>query len=191
LESDGSDLIAVADASNKIAVLHASQSSFRAVEAQEMLRRSLDKGCVSDWWYVNGSLYQVALQPIGHRSGTIVVGREIDYRTVHDMGRISASQVVLSYDRNLVASTLGPIEEQEAGKKLQNASSPRQIEIADDQFFVDSLELNKGPGPVARRCWICVLNLGDTYEPSGKSPERIPGTRARRLHLSKGRPWRR
>jgi len=150
LESDGSDLIAVADASNKIAVLHASQSSFRAVEAQEMLRRSLDKGCVSDWWYVNGSLYQVALQPIGHRSGTIVVGREIDYRTVHDMGRISASQVVLSYDRNLVASTLGPIEEQEAGKKLQNASSPRQIEIADDQFFVDSLELNKGPGPVAR-----------------------------------------
>jgi signal transduction histidine kinase len=150
LESDGSDLIAVADSSNKITLLHASQSSFRAAEAQGLLRRSLDKGCVSDWWYVDGSLYQIALQPIGHGSGTIVVGREMDYRAIHDLGRISAGQVALSYDRKLVASTLGPIEEQEGGKKLQNASSPGQVEIGDDQFFVDSLDLNKAPGPVAR-----------------------------------------
>ena len=150
LESDGSDLVAVADESNKIAVLHSSQSSFQAVEAQGMLRRSLEKRSASDWWYVGGSLYQVALQKIGRGSGTLIVGREIDYRVVQDMGRISASQVIFSYDRNIVASTLSPVEEQEAGKKLQNAVSPRQIEIGDDQFFADSLELNSGSGPVAR-----------------------------------------
>jgi signal transduction histidine kinase len=150
LESDGSDLVAVADGSNKIVVLHASRSNFPTMEAQEMLRRSLEKGSSSDWWYVGGSLYQVALQPIGHGSGTIIVGREIDYRTVHDMGRISASQVVFSYDRNVVASTFRPIEKEEAGPKLQKASLPGQIEVGDDKFFADSLQLNSGSGPVAR-----------------------------------------
>jgi signal transduction histidine kinase/CheY-like chemotaxis protein len=150
LESDGSDLVAVADRSNKIVVLHASQSRFSTVDARALLGRSLAKGAASDWWYVGGSLYQVALQQIGHRSGTVIVGREIDYRVVHDMGRISASQVVLSYDRNVVASTFGPLEEQEAGKKLQNAPSPGQMEIGDDRYFAESLALGNGSGPVAR-----------------------------------------
>lgn len=150
LESDGSDLVAVADGSNKIVVLHASQSNFPTADAREVLGRSLAKGSASDWWYVGGSLYQVALQQIGHGSGTVIVGREIDYRVVHDMGRISASQVVLTYDRNVVASTLRSIEDQEAGKKLQNARLPGEIQIGDDQFFADFLNLNSGSGPVVR-----------------------------------------
>jgi hypothetical protein len=148
LESYGSDLVAVADGSNKIVVLHASESRFPTAEAREMPRRSLAKGSAADWWCVGGSLYQVALQKIGDGSGTIIVGREIDYRAVHDMGRISAGQVVLSYGENVVASTFRAIEEQEAGKKLQNPSSPRQIEIGNEEFFADSLQLSSGPGPV-------------------------------------------
>ncbi len=150
LESDGSDLVAVADRFNKIQVLRASEASFPAPEALEMLRRSLAKGSTADWWYVGGSLYQVALQKIGDGSGTIIVGREIDYRAVHDMGRISAGQVVLSYDQNVVASTFRAIEEQEAGKKIQNVASIGQIGIGDEQFFAESLQLSSGPGPVAR-----------------------------------------
>ena len=150
LESDGSDLVAMADASDKIVVLHTNETRFPTADAREMLRRSKAKGAAADWWYVGGSLYQVALQRIGDGSGTIIVGREIDYRAVHDMGRISASQVVLSYDRNVVASTFGPIEEQEAGQQLEGASSPGQVQIRDNQFFADSLQLNSGSGPIAR-----------------------------------------
>ncbi len=150
LESYGSDLVAVADNSNKIVVLHASESSFPATEAREMLRRSLAKNSAADWWYVGGSLYQVALQKIGDGSGSVIVGREIDYRAVHDMGRVSAGQVILSYGENVVASTFRAIEEQEAGKKLQSGPSPREVQIGDEQFFADSLQLNGGPGPVAR-----------------------------------------
>jgi hypothetical protein len=80
LESDGSDLVAVADGSNKIVVLHSSQSSFSTTDARVMLSRSLAKGSASDWWYVSGSLYQVALHQIAHRPSTIIVGREIDSR---------------------------------------------------------------------------------------------------------------
>jgi len=150
LESDGSDLVAVADGSNNIVVLHASETSFPTAEAREMLRRSLAKRSAADWWYVGGSLYQVAVQKIRNGSGAIVVGREIDYRAVHDMARISASQVVFSYDGSVVTSTFRPIEEQGANKKLQDASLPGQIEIGDEQFFADSLQLNSGSGPSVR-----------------------------------------
>jgi signal transduction histidine kinase len=150
LESDGSDLVAVADGSNNIVVLHASETSFTTADAREMLRRSLAKRSVADWWYVGGSLYQVALQQIGDGLGTVIVGREIDYRAVHDMGRISASQVVFSYDRNVVISTFRPIEEQETNKKLQDASLPLPIDIGDEQFFADSLRLNGGSSPIVR-----------------------------------------
>ena len=93
-----------------------------SAEAQEMLWRSLKNGATADWWYLGGSLYQVAIQPFGHGSGTVIVGREIDYRAVHDMGRISAGQVAFSYGPSIVASTFRPIEEQEANKKLRIAS---------------------------------------------------------------------
>ena len=150
LESDGSDLVAVADGAGRVVVLHSSPSSFSAADAQDMLARSSAEGSRSDWWYVGDSLYQVALEPIGHGPRKIIVGREIDYRAVHDMGRISRSQVVFSYDRHIVASTFRPIEEQEADKKLQSASSRGQIEMGDDQFFADSLELTNRSGSVVR-----------------------------------------
>jgi signal transduction histidine kinase/CheY-like chemotaxis protein len=150
LESFGSDLIAFADRSNNIIVLHANETSFPLADAREMLRRSLVKRTTADWWYVGGILYQVALQPIGDGSGTIIVGREIDFRAVHDLGRISASQVVFSYDQDVVTSTFDPILEQEAKKKLQDVPLPRQIEIGSEQFFADSLQLNSGSGPVVR-----------------------------------------
>jgi signal transduction histidine kinase len=150
LESDGADLVAVTDGSNKVVTIHTSEMSFRAADAEEMLARSLAKGSAADWWYVGDSLYQVALHPIGRGSGTVIVGREIDYRAVHDLGRISASQVVFSYDGKIVASTFAPIEEQEANKKLQASSSPGQIEVGGERFFADSMQLNSGPGPVVR-----------------------------------------
>jgi signal transduction histidine kinase/CheY-like chemotaxis protein len=150
LESDGSDLVAVADTPDKIVVLHSREANFPAADAREMLERSLANGSTADWWYVGGSLYQVALERIGHGPGTVIVGREIDYRAVHDMGRISDSEVAFTYDRNVVASTFRPIEEEEAGRGLQSTSSPGRIQIGDEQFFADSLQLNRGSGPVAR-----------------------------------------
>jgi signal transduction histidine kinase len=150
LESDGSDLLAVADTPDKIVVLHSNDTIFATAEAQAMLKRSLLNGATADWWYVGGSLYQVALRRIGNGPGTVIVGREIDYRAVHDMGRISDSEVAFTYDHKIVASTFGPIEEEEAGQALESASSPGPIQIGDGKFYADSAELNGGPGPVAR-----------------------------------------
>jgi signal transduction histidine kinase/ActR/RegA family two-component response regulator len=150
LESEGSELVAVANASGNIVEFHIRKTDLPTIEAQEMLWRSLKNRSTADWWYLGGSLYQVALQQFGHRSGTVVVGREIDYRAIHDMGRISAGQIAFSYGDKLIASTFGPIEEQNASEKLRYTSSPRQIALDNDQFFVDSMRLNGAQDPVAR-----------------------------------------
>jgi signal transduction histidine kinase/ActR/RegA family two-component response regulator len=149
LESDGSDLVAVADTPGKIVVLHSRETNFPPAEAEQMLKRSLAGGSRADWWYVGGTLYQVALERIGSGRGTVIVGREIDYRAVHDLGRMSDSQVVFTFDRNVVASTFRPIEEEEAGQALRSASSG-QMHVGDEEFFADSEQLNSGAGPAAR-----------------------------------------
>jgi two-component system cell cycle sensor histidine kinase/response regulator CckA len=150
LESDGSDLIAISDASNNIVVLHSRNASVPLASAREMLARARAKGLTSDWWYVGSALYQVSIQRIGRGARTIIVGREIDYRAVRDMGRVSASQVVFSYQQKVVASTFRVFDEEEAGEKLQELSSRGKIEIGDDQFFADTLELNSDPGHIVR-----------------------------------------
>jgi two-component system cell cycle sensor histidine kinase/response regulator CckA len=150
LESDGSDLIAIADASNNIVVLHSRNASAPLANAREMLTGERAKGFTSDWWYVGGALYQVSLQRIGHGARTMIVGREIDYRAVRDMGRVSSSQVIFSYEQTVVASTFRAFDEQEAGKKIQDLSSRGKIKLGDDQFFADTLELNSDPGHIVR-----------------------------------------
>jgi signal transduction histidine kinase/ActR/RegA family two-component response regulator len=150
LESDGSDLVAVADTPDKIVVLHSRETLFPVAEAEEMLKRSLANRATADWWCVGGSLYQVALERIGSGPGTVIVGREIDYRAVHDLGRISDSQIAFTYDGNVVASTFRPIEEEEAGEALKSGGSSGSVRIGDEEFFADSQRLNSGSGPVAR-----------------------------------------
>ena len=150
LESDGSDLVAVADTPDKIVVLHSRETLFPPAEAEEMLKRSLADGSTADWWCVGGSLYQVALARIGSGPGTVIVGREIDYRAVHDMGRISDSQIAFGYDGNVITSTFRPIEEEEAGQALRSGASSGSVKIGDEEFFADSERLNSGSGPVAR-----------------------------------------
>jgi signal transduction histidine kinase/ActR/RegA family two-component response regulator len=149
LESDGSDVVAVADTPDKVVVLHSRETNFPPAEAEQMLKRSLASGSRADWWYVGGALYQVALQRIGRGPGTVIVGREIDYRAVHDLGRMSDSEVVFTFDQNVVASTFRPIDEEEAGQALRAASSG-QMNVGDEKFFADSEQLNSGAGPVAR-----------------------------------------
>ncbi len=150
LESDGSDLIAVADTPDKIVVLHSKEANFPVADAEKMLARSLQNHSTADWWYVGGALYQVALQPVGQGPGSVIVGREMDYRAVHDMGRISDSEVVFSYGGNVVASTFLPITEEEARQALRSASTPAQIRVGGEEFLADSLSLNSGLGPAIR-----------------------------------------
>src|SRR5579863_1843007 len=62
LQTEGYDLVALADGNNKITALHTTNPHFTAADGEQLLARSLSRGATSDWWYANGTLYQVVLQ---------------------------------------------------------------------------------------------------------------------------------
>ena len=157
LETDGSDLVVLADRTNKITALHVTSANLTSGIARELLVKSLARRNTSDWWDVNGALYQVVLQPIDRHPhpeysqlGTVVVGRVIDYAMVHDLGRISASQVVFSYGTDVVVGTLNTFAKYDLAACLESLSVPREIQIGNERFFARSLQLSNGSGPNVR-----------------------------------------
>jgi signal transduction histidine kinase/FixJ family two-component response regulator len=151
LEGPGSDLVALADRDGKVLSLHAAHSRLSVASAEELLRSSLSRGKNSDWWYDEGRLYQVELQPIASdstvknaQSGTVIVGQAIEARGVHDLGRLLSSQVAFRYDGHIVATTLDPYQERELSDELRDHSSPRVIRIGRDRFLASSVDLTPG-----------------------------------------------
>jgi hypothetical protein len=156
LVAEGSDLVALTDGANQIIALHTSNRSMTATAAERLLLGSVQKGNPSDWWYVDGNLYQVVLQsvdrsPLGqNRSGTVVVGRQTDYATLQDLRGMSGSDVALSYGGEVVASTLNPFDRYELAQKLHDQPASKQIQIRQERFYASSLDLTSGSGPVVR-----------------------------------------
>jgi signal transduction histidine kinase/ActR/RegA family two-component response regulator len=157
LETDGSDLVVLADGNHEIMTLHTTNPAFTPAMAQKLLISSVAKKATSDWWFAGGALYQVAVQPVNRRPslennqlGTVVVGREIGYSAVHNLGRTHSADLAFSYGGNVVTSTLGPLDEHELDQQSHDLESSAQIHIANQQFYAISVGLTDGPGPNAR-----------------------------------------
>jgi hypothetical protein len=156
LIAEGSDLVVLTDGANQIVALHTSNQSMTAIAAEGLLLRSVRKGNPADWWYVDGNLYQVALQSVDgspmaqNRSGTVVVGRQVDYATVQILGDTSGSHVALSYGGEVVASSLNAFDRYELAQKLHDQPTSGQIQIGQQRFYSRSLDLTSGSGPVVR-----------------------------------------
>jgi signal transduction histidine kinase len=167
-QSDDCNLLALADRNGKIVALRTTNPGFPAAKAEELLRESLRQHAASGWWYDGTRLYQVAIEvipdgagPKEARAGAVVVGHEIDAREVTHLRAISSSEVAFRYGRDVVATTLSPIEEQEFKAAVQNAvakdsagrggdgraramaaGAQGQIEIGGKSFFASSVDLS-------------------------------------------------
>ena len=111
LDTSKSDLMALADNAGTITAFHTRQPEFLAQRAEVLLANSLRTNRKSDWWLTSGHLYQVVLQPIGpvggskdSRTGTVVVGQELDESTVRDLGRLLSSEVALRYNGRVIST---------------------------------------------------------------------------------------
>ena len=127
LDTEGNDLVILADGSNKITALHTTNARFKTADAHKLVLHSAGRAG-ADWWYAGGSLYQIVVQHVDNHSAetggsreTVVVGREIGYSAVHDLGRVSASEVAFSYRGDIAASTLMPLDEGDLGAKMRAA----------------------------------------------------------------------
>ncbi len=157
LETDGSDLVVLADGNHQIMTLHTTNPRFTPAIAQSLLLRSVAKKCTKDWWYAGGALYQVAVEPVHRRPnennsqlGTVVVGREIDYTAVHNLDRTHSADLAFLYDGKIVTSTLGPLDEQDLDQQAGDLQSSGQVDIGNHRFYAIAVGLTDGDGPAAR-----------------------------------------
>jgi signal transduction histidine kinase/ActR/RegA family two-component response regulator len=156
-ETDGSDLVVLADGNHQITTLHTTNPRFTPVMAQQLLIGSLAKKNTSDWWYAGGALYQVAVQPVrrgpspdNSQLAMVVVGREIDYSAVHNLDRTHSADLAFTYNGDVVTSTLGPLDEHDLNQQAHDLQSTGQVQIGDKQFYAISVGLTDGDGPTAR-----------------------------------------
>ena len=157
LDTEGNDLVILANGDHRITALHTTNPRFQQADAQQLVAYADREHRTVDWWYAAGTLYQVVIQHVENRTGetgnkpeTVVVGRELGYSAVHDLGRISASDVAFSYRDDIAASTLTALNEHELNVKLRATPQLGDIWIGGAEFYGVSLPLTKAASPRAR-----------------------------------------
>jgi len=157
LETDGSDLVVLADGNHQIMTLHTTNPRMTPAVAQSLLLSSVARKTTKDWWYAGGSLYQVAVEPVHRRPkednsqlGTVVVGREIGYTAVHNLDRTHSADLAFLYDGRVATSTLGPLDEHDLESQSAVLQPSGQVDIGNHEFYAISVGLTDDDGPAAR-----------------------------------------
>ena len=152
-QSEECDLLVLADKNGRIVALHSGTWPFAVARAEELLGRSLKEASTSGWWYSGNRLYQVVLQPFyedvpgkSPRLGTVIVGRGMDPNS-NELRGIPSTQLAFRYGSDVVASTLSAVQEQELSRQLHSAISRREVQLSDESFLVNSIELTPGAHP--------------------------------------------
>lgn len=156
----GSDLFVLANRTAKVVALHTSGSGFTKEAAQSSIERSLAAGESRDWWYGNGRLYEVFLQPIyfgdpsqGLTLGVLVVGYEVRAGVARQVSEGASSEVAFQYGRKLVATTLSRDQESQLQSYIDlvpdSAQGAAEFKLGSERFVSASVSLSpEGSYPV-------------------------------------------
>jgi len=149
----GSALFLLADRSGNLMALHTSAEGYNADVAQASLTRTLQKQLSRDWWFGAGHLFAVFLQPIYFGEsrdnivlGVLAVGFEVDKPLAEVVARVASCQVAFRYGRDMVASTLLPVQQQEMATRMGTITTldslnSREVDLGGETFLAASLEL--------------------------------------------------
>jgi signal transduction histidine kinase len=161
----GSDLLLLADSSDRVMALQATPEEITIRQGQEFFPSVVSRDGTRHWWYVEGHLYEVFLQDIyfGPASrhqvlGYLLLGYEIDDRVARDISRVAASEVAFRYGDSIVRSTLKPAQESallRVSPKTAAGGAPQgdQIRLGEERFLATSVDLPT-PGAPALNLWV-------------------------------------
>lgn len=147
----GSDLLALADRRGVLVALHTKSPGLTRDTAQVSFSRALESGEDNAWWYGGGHLYQTFVQPIyfgsptkGSLLGFLVVGDEIDARLAREVSKVAASQVVFSYQGDILATTLSDAQSASVKALLSSPSQsePVDVRIGGEHYLGTALDLS-------------------------------------------------
>ena len=157
----GSDLLILAGRQGNVLGLRNRTSGLEPGAAQELLRRSLEKGEPRDWWYGGGQLYQVWIQTIylGQSSdnsvlGYLALGHAIDTGAARDFSNIASSEVAFFSSSTAVATTLEPAQQADLVKQLWRSSEPAgetpdEVQLGSERYLAKTVRLSTGSPTVS------------------------------------------
>jgi signal transduction histidine kinase len=152
-ELAGGDLFVLADPSGKLMALQTSAQGLDRRAAQESLRHSLQNGGSRDWWFVDGHLYEVFLQPVyfGPQTvlGVLAIGYEIGPAVAAEVSQIASSQVAFRYGKTLVVSTLAPGQRAQLAHQIDQlpddiSLGTQDVQLGGERFLGTSVRLPPG-----------------------------------------------
>lgn len=153
-QSEDCNLFVLGDQGGKLHALHTSGPAPPMADAQRMLSESVVRGETAGWWFAGKSLYQVAIQPFyrgadskGSPQGYVVVGRLIDGRAVHDLGRLSSTDVVYRFGDEVAVGSLPPLKEAEFAERTKHEAAGNEIRLDSENYRTLTVELTPGTYP--------------------------------------------
>jgi signal transduction histidine kinase/CheY-like chemotaxis protein len=150
----GADLLLMADRSGNVEALRTKTVGLSQVDAQALLRKSLDSGEDRGWWFGGGHLYETWMQPIyfgtpgnGSTLGFLVVGHEIQDRAAHEFGNIVTGDIAYFDGGVLVASTLNTQQKHDLEVLCRNfpggTVTAKEVQLGRERFLVSTVTLSE------------------------------------------------
>src|SRR5215469_12062886 len=180
----GSDLLVLGLPDGKIMAVHAKTKGIDAANVQESLTSSVRVPANTQWWSLNGHLYEVFLQPIyfgrsreDRLLGILALGYEIDQPLATQVSRITGSHVTFLYGTTVVASTLESSRTTDFIHRAQDfnpatAYEPQDLHLGRERYMGASVKLTSGDQPDVR---LAVMKSYDEATARFRSLYRILG----------------
>lgn len=150
----GSDLLVLGSPDAKIMAVHARAKTLEVASVQKELARSIHLPANTEWWSLNGHLYEVFLQPIyfgrsgeNRLLGILALGYEIDHELAAQVRRVTGSQVTFLYGPSVVATTMEPARRPDFIRQATDFSKsaaydPRDLQLGEERYLGASVKLS-------------------------------------------------
>jgi signal transduction histidine kinase len=173
----GSDLLVLVDTEKHLLGFHAKSARWNAASTEKLLGQIATQGQRPDWWYAEGQLYRVIVQPISSGSGAtakvlgdLAIGYQVDASVANQLAQVSRSEIVLTTGQEVIASTLPGSDAPHAVELFEHLTAEEsqpgaqfQWRVPSGSYEVSSVLLQASPAnPV--RCFVLVpLLQSDTF----------------------------
>jgi signal transduction histidine kinase len=157
-------VLATPDPSARVIGFHTAQPGWNPEAAQTNLTKTLEQREDAAWWYGDGRLYRVSLRTItagegsdARQLGILAVGYEVDSTVAQQLSIVSGSQIALTADDKVIASTIAPNEVAQLGALIHSGDPPRDLsrewKIGNSPYQVASVAIHDGP-PASVKCYV-------------------------------------
>ncbi len=153
----GSELLVLTNPGGDLLAFHAPSGSATRDAARQFAVQAVERGRESAWWFNGGALFWTFLRPITSGTdkdrrllGYLILGYQIDDKVAEELAHVSGSQIVLTTERQIIASTLPEQNGSDLSmivslQRERLARVPHDLSIAGKAYAAGAVMVQPGP----------------------------------------------